>query len=158
LNEDSGHEYQRIEVPMNWHDARECCELLGGHLATVESNAENDFLYKHFAQDHVCWLGGSDAQRDGDWKWSTGEPWKYQNWFEGEPNNAHEAENYLLFGSTSPVLVDGVRYNFNFGSKWCDFADTGIYHGVAIVHPVCEWDERDSKSRDLSQGAGITQP
>jgi hypothetical protein len=136
---------------MNWHNACECCELLGGHLATVESNAENDFLYNHFAKDHVCWLGASDAKQDGKWNWVTGELWQYHNWFDGEPNNIRGSESFLVFGSMPPVLVDRVPYTFNFGSKWCDFIASGVYHGVAIAHPVCEWDLPDSKQRDVVQ-------
>ena len=42
---------------------------------------------------NVKHLGGI---RDGDtWRWITGEPWSYINWYPGEPNNLNGIEIYL---------------------------------------------------------------
>jgi tetratricopeptide (TPR) repeat protein len=157
-NPDTGHGYQRIDVPMSWHDARECCALLGGHLATATSSQENDFLFKYFAQDHVCWLGATDELPEAHWSWVTGEPWQYANWADGEPNNVDGVEHYLILGTTYPVLDNGGTYYFSFGSKWADLNGGGIYHGASIAHPICEWDQRDPKQHDPAQGVGATRP
>ena len=32
--------------PLTWADARDRCEQLGGHLAVIESEAENQFVFE----------------------------------------------------------------------------------------------------------------
>ena len=41
------------------------------------------------------WLGGTDQEQEGEWRWVTGEKWKYSQWAGGEPNNYTGGENYL---------------------------------------------------------------
>jgi len=155
FNADTGHNYQRINVPMAWHDAQECCALLGGHLATVASDKENEFLYEHFGKDHVCWLGATDEQHEGQWTWVTGEPWQYVNWASSEPNNVDGAEHYAVFGSKWPSVA---IVFFDFGSKWADFNASGLFYGESIAHAICEWEEHDPRQRDPGQGIGVAQP
>lgn len=63
-----------------------------GYLATITSAAEQAFLNTLNVSGVTSWLGGSDAEQEGVWKWVTapeGEtPIVYTNWAPGEPNNA----------------------------------------------------------------------
>ena len=58
----TSHWYQRIDTNMSWHDAKSYAESLGGHLAIVTSQNENDFLWNNLAKDTgaFIWLGGTD--------------------------------------------------------------------------------------------------
>ena len=97
----NGHRYARIEVPLPFAEAAALCEERGGHLATVSDEGENAFLYEMFATDRLCWLGGSDAETEGEWRWITGEPFDYSNWSKGQPNGEKKdapREDYLNFG------------------------------------------------------------
>jgi tetratricopeptide (TPR) repeat protein/peroxiredoxin len=132
-NPRNGHFYKRLTRPMTWPEARDFCTRLGGHLATVTSREENDFLYQNFARDHVCWLGASDEAKEGDWQWVTGEPFVFTNWFRGEPNNDKGKEHFLVMG-TQP----GIRYNF--GASWNDHEVTGTLANGPAMYPICEWD------------------
>jgi thiol-disulfide isomerase/thioredoxin len=146
FNSETGHDYQRIDVPMTWHEAKKYCEQLGGHLATATTAEENAFIYSQFGRDHVCWLGATDEKEEGTWAWITDEPWDYENWYAGEPSNNHTdggAENYLVLGDMEPVMVDGNSYFYRFGAQWNDHVGTGDYHGTSIAYAVCEWDEHD---------------
>jgi hypothetical protein len=73
-----------------------------GHLATITSQAEQDFIVGHFGNAvRAKWLGGfqppgSIEPSDG-WQWITGEPFVYSNWRIGEPNNSGGNENRLEF-------------------------------------------------------------
>jgi hypothetical protein len=107
---------------------------LRGYLATVTSQAENDFI--KLKTTGVGWIGGSDSLKEGEWRWVTGPegmedgggghrfydtaggPYMgaYTNWNSGEPNNAGD-EDYAHI-----TLFPG---NSNNSYKWNDLADTG---------------------------------
>jgi hypothetical protein len=106
-------------------------------LATITSAEENDFVYKNFAADHVCWLGATDEAEEGKWTWVTGEPFAFQNWFPGNPG---DEEDCLVLGNSPDVVENGQRYFYRFGPQWNDHAAHGKYHGPAITYPLCEWD------------------
>ncbi|KJU84923.1 secreted protein containing C-type lectin domain protein [Candidatus Magnetobacterium bavaricum] len=98
VNPANNHTYQGINsVTMNWKDAKAHCETLGGYLATLTSKAENDFVYKNCITKgtNYYWLGGTDEEQEGDWKWITGETFSYTNWHTGEPNNLAGQQHYL---------------------------------------------------------------
>lgn len=91
----NGNYYARIAGPLPWDEAKVEAERLGGHLATITSAAENVFLTPLLTDGlyNVHHLGGWRVK--GTWRWITGEPWSYTNWYPGEPNNATGSEFFL---------------------------------------------------------------
>src|SRR5262245_47255435 len=87
-----GHCYRKIEKPRTWLDAREKCqELRGGFdLAALSTQPEFAELTMLFAGDY--WLGGSDLEVEGIFKWANGELWVYTYnlppWLATEPSMA----------------------------------------------------------------------
>ncbi len=96
--------YKIVSVPgdITWTRARNRAEKMGGHLAVITSKKELDLVFKlakanpdvwHSAWGHQFgpWLGGyqktGSREPNGGWTWVTGEPWKYEAWSPGEPNN-----------------------------------------------------------------------
>jgi hypothetical protein len=67
----------------------------GYHLATITSQAEQDFVQGLLGGVNVggeFWLGGFQDPLDtptasANWEWVTDEPWGYTNWSGGEPND-----------------------------------------------------------------------
>ena len=56
-----GHCYQLNSLNLlTWVDAERDCTNKGGHLASVHSKAENDFIHSLYST-HLFWLGGTDA-------------------------------------------------------------------------------------------------
>jgi len=111
----TGHYYQAISVPggISWTDAQADAAARGGYLATITSDAENEFVfalvdgvsYWHQLPDpnnHGPWLGGFRYEVDGDFFWVTGEEFSYTAWFAGEPTGGYwlgQPENYLQYSS-----------------------------------------------------------
>jgi uncharacterized repeat protein (TIGR01451 family) len=108
LNPANGHYYLAVAGSINWYNAQTAAEArsyLGarGHLATITSLAEKDFLNANMPQaGYGYWLGGfqppgSPEPRD-NWQWVTGEPWTYTNWSGGEPNNLGDEDGLVTWG------------------------------------------------------------
>ena len=97
------HLYKRIDTWMVWNDAEVYAESLGGHLATVTSLPENDFIWNAFAQNGELYatLGGfqppGTPEPDVGWQWVTGEAWEYTNWGLTQPDDAWGGQDYLTF-------------------------------------------------------------
>jgi hypothetical protein len=87
---------------ITWEEARASADVLadeGGHLVTLTSAAENDFVFDALASNPAAWGGAfgpwiglvqdpTGAEPDGAWKWVTGEEATFFNWEESEPNNS----------------------------------------------------------------------
>lgn len=108
-NADNGHYYQRFMNAnlVGWDEAKTYAESLGGYLATITTSAEQVLIQSNFnnytpftytsgftyAQ---LYLGATDRETEGVWKWVTGETWSFSNWAPGEPNNAYGGnQDYL---------------------------------------------------------------
>ena len=113
-----GHTFKLFSVSKTWEEAEEFCEELGGHLPTSTSAEKNAFLTT-LANGKRIWLGLTDKDEEGTWKWVTGEELNYTNWQNGEPNNAGGIEDY------------GELYASGY---WNDMSPT------ATRTFICEWD------------------
>ena len=93
-----GHYYSiyTFDGEYSWNSAKTFCEKLGGHLATITSAEENDAVIELMTEigNDVAWIGASDADEEGNWKWINGEAFLYSNWAAGEPNNATGDQDY----------------------------------------------------------------
>lgn len=108
----TNHTYQAISGEFTWHQAKVDAESRGGHLATINSQAEFDYVASlGVLPPSGYWLGATDAASEGVWVWVTGEPVEFSRWIAGEPNNAQGVENYLIGEGSF------------FGHHWKDVAD-----------------------------------
>ncbi len=94
----NGHIYAVFNEAYSWKEAKALCESMGGHLATITSKEENDFV-KTLLDKNFYYIGATDEQTEGTWKWVTGEEFSYTNWETGQPDNAGGSENFLMMYS-----------------------------------------------------------
>lgn len=71
-----GHHYLFVPRLLTWQEARIFCEEAGGHLVTLTSEEENDFVASLFPRGSWCWMGL--YTRNGRHEWVTGEPFDFQ--------------------------------------------------------------------------------
>ncbi len=90
----NGHIYAFYETYRSWTTAKDMCEQLGGHLATITSAEEQAFLQNH-AEGKGYWIGATDEKEEGQWEWVTGEAWNYTAWANNQPDNAVSNEHYV---------------------------------------------------------------
>lgn len=83
----NGHRYEVLPPTdrLTWTEAQSRAQSRGGYLATITSQAENNFVTSLLPLNYFNWIGGT--QPDGiTWEWGTGEAWSYTNWSPGNPN------------------------------------------------------------------------
>lgn len=119
-----GRFYKIEESTVPWSGAKAACESKGGHLATITSQDEQEFIQSLNADNLRLWIGGhQDA--DGNWCWITGEPWDYTHWGDGEPNNSSN----VVAGESCVAL---------WPETWNDLADENVYEQEGYIF---EWEE-----------------
>ena len=108
-------------IGITWTTAQTAAEAstyygLKGYLATILSADEAQLIGEQASG--TGWIGGSDAETEGIWKWVTGPEagtvMNYTFWNSGEPNNLGE-EDYAHI--TQPGI--GIR------GSWNDLSNTG---------------------------------
>ena len=74
-------------ISADWDTVRNDCLAMGGDLADVLDNNENQLLEQTAGLE--LWLGGSDPAGQMNYTWArTGAPFSYTSWAAGEPNMA----------------------------------------------------------------------
>ena len=73
LGEFEGHGYYMSDAASTWHDAKDFAEAAGGHLVTMNSKNENDFVQLHLGNEMV-FIGYNDEATEGQATWANGEP------------------------------------------------------------------------------------
>ncbi|MDZ4289293.1 MAG: SUMF1/EgtB/PvdO family nonheme iron enzyme, partial [Prosthecobacter sp.] len=147
----AGHRYQFIAGTIDWDQAKAKAAAMGGHLATVTSKEEMAWIHQAFAS-HLAvstpkiWLGGSTAAADQPWQWVTGEPFKFTDWAEGEPNYTTAA------GPIAGPYAAAITRNPG-GLRWTESPkDSGRATGFIV-----EWDEmRDIAYLPLDKPAPVS--
>ena len=96
----SGKTYHLL-AQASWADSEAEAVSLGGHLATINSAAENSFVFNTFgptadavANRTSLWIGLNDVAIEGTFVWSSGEPVTFTNWAGGQPQGNHSDEDY----------------------------------------------------------------
>jgi hypothetical protein len=117
-----GHKYKVYDQDVSWHEAKKHCEKLGGHLATVASKEEHEFIMD-LADGQYVYLGATDEKEEGKWVWVDGTKWEFTAWLGGQPNNSFGSEHYLS----------------TYEGGWNDAAVAGDEDWMPTGY-VCEWD------------------
>ena len=93
----------------SWTDSEAEAVSLGGHLATVNSQAEEDFIRQIIVAsvNNEVWLGLNNYRDNNVWEWTSGQTVTYLNWNPGEPN----------FVATDHVVQSGLGWNNTFDNE-----------------------------------------
>ncbi|HMF41844.1 MAG TPA: C-type lectin domain-containing protein, partial [Polyangia bacterium] len=94
-NDTRVHCYWTHSNSQTWSQSQQACMLQQGHLVTILSPEENDFVVSvaQFSSAFSdTWIGatddktGSDRSGPGTYRWVTNETWSYSNWQQGQPD------------------------------------------------------------------------
>ena len=81
-----------------WIQAEDFCLNEGGHLAAIPTEAVNTFVWEEMDArgENYFWIGGSDLEEEGIWRWTDCTPWEFTFWYTGEPNNHGNKDQHCL--------------------------------------------------------------
>jgi hypothetical protein len=167
LNPQTGHYYELVlAADIGWFAARHGAAQLSfgglpGHLVTITSAGENDFLYATFATgstDALAWTGGWEPNDDGVWRWavapeagaqyasgsSPDPPGSYVNWVGAEPNDFAADEDFMSY------LIGGFS---GFEGGWADSPEVST-GSDPIVGYLVEYEPASSSGVILDPGTG----
>ncbi|HMP30914.1 MAG TPA: HYR domain-containing protein, partial [Saprospiraceae bacterium] len=104
----NGSAYYQSQSLLNWEDARINAIANGGHLVTISSVGENQFIFENLdSESQNLWIGLNDIAEEGNFTWANGQPLTYTNWNDNEPNN--------FLGNENAVVLETVN-----GGQWND--------------------------------------
>ena len=147
-NPANGHLYGLTTTRENWTAAEAEAVRLGGHLASITSQAEQDFLVTNFVDDpnpqRPYWIGMWDTNlsmghdvSSRSFQWTDGESVSYTNWAwngaDFEPNNHTLNEWYCAFNFHYGVGQSNIKGTWN---DTTDIASVlGPYYGIVEIVP-----------------------
>jgi hypothetical protein len=118
----NGHFYGITQETMSWQEGENLAVLHGGHLASVSSAAENEFIFS--TSGLSVWIGLNDLASEGNFVWTSGEAVTYTNWRAGEPNG----------GTNENVTI--IRHE---EGQWNDSHDPFFHAAIELnISPVPE--------------------
>jgi hypothetical protein len=128
-NSANGHTYYLLSSS-GWIEAEGLAQTMGGHLATVRNQAENDWIIDTFesfsGQHRDLWIGLNDAANEGVQVWASGE---ISTWrpFGSQDNTPVGDEDYVHI----------IRLDVDPNRIWNDFPEAGARpcYGVVEVIP-----------------------
>ncbi|KAK2865587.1 hypothetical protein Q7C36_001643 [Tachysurus vachellii] len=88
----NSHVYYISTQKKNWDNSRRDCKRRGADLVIINSKEEQVFIATHLKSNRA-WIGLSDTDTEGVWKWVDGSPLTTAYWDEGEPNNDKDHED-----------------------------------------------------------------
>ncbi len=97
---DRGQAYMVCATPVSWDEAAQACQAQGQRLVQIDDAEENAWLVEKLSGLDYAWIGGTDAEQEGIWKWPDGDVFfengvsvGYSSWAANEPNNANGIEH-----------------------------------------------------------------
>ncbi|XP_051978289.1 neurocan core protein-like [Xyrauchen texanus] len=80
-----GHCYRYFTRRHTWEDAEKDCREHSGHLASIHSTQEQDFI--NGMSHENTWIGLNDRMVEDDFQWTDNMDLQYENWRENQPDN-----------------------------------------------------------------------
>lgn len=125
---------------LTWEAAENKCQQIGGHLISIDDNAEQAFiagLLRFEAADGSVWIGANCREEGAGYQWTDGEPFVYYNWFPDEPD-------HVIDGDEDCVAM------FISNAKWTD-RPCGQLHPGICEKSITGTSDSETKSNEIQK-------
>lgn len=155
LNPLNGHFYKFVaDEDIYWQDAQAAAEAttfrgMTGHLVTITEAGENDFVTSKIEDASDVWIGASDEETEGRWKWMGG-PEEGQVFWEHSCLTSPPCGGLSGTDSYSPGTPAVVTYD-----AWAAGVEpNNAYGSDGEDHAVTNWDGVPGEWNDLYKQFG----
>ncbi|XP_053335446.1 C-type lectin domain family 4 member E-like [Clarias gariepinus] len=100
-----------------WTDNQQDCWNKGADLVIINSKEEQEFIFK-IKISKAAWIGPSDREREGEWKWVDDTPLTARFWGYTEPNSNEADEDCVLESYFSGSLLNWADYPCSSRFTW----------------------------------------
>lgn len=98
---------------ITWTAGEAFARTLGGHLATVNDLAEQQFIFSTWGSFqvvgqlpvHALWIGLTDQASEGTFQWISGDAAPFRHWRAGEPNDTGNEDFVYIWSTTEPQVA-----------------------------------------------------
>ncbi|KAL7855919.1 hypothetical protein AOLI_G00195230 [Acnodon oligacanthus] len=104
-----------ISTEKSWGESRWDCRERGADLAIINSREEQEFIVKSLGKG---WVGLTDTETEGTWRWVDGSALNVGFWKSGEPNSKAGDEDCVLTGDGSDRFFNWADYPCNDQFFW----------------------------------------
>ncbi|XP_062373461.1 low affinity immunoglobulin epsilon Fc receptor-like [Sardina pilchardus] len=116
---------------LNWTASRDRCVSDGGRLVIIDSWEEQIYISRKLS-NHTkdeFWIGLTDSEKEGHWKWVDNTDLNLMFWHKGQPNNQPSGVGNKTYTSEDCGIVRHVQQDeHNWFDKYCG----------SVVNRICE--------------------
>lgn len=114
----NGYRYELFDYCVDWQTAKRICEKKGGTLADITNAEQQELIWNLTQQGNKAeyWIGLTDINDGGVWKWVTGKDSSYNNWKPGTPDYDLGVESYGLIKKDDGTWNDLKGYAYAYHS------------------------------------------
>ncbi|MEM6891448.1 MAG: peptidoglycan-binding protein [Pseudomonadota bacterium] len=134
--EDSLYIAVQVRALRSWNEIAKISDQLNGHIVSITSPEENQFVFEMISEDPAFWHPGDlkltwigpaiglhqkDGAREPDqgWVWQSGEDVEYSNWLASQPNDWNNEEHIAVFMNIPGAISEGSPPKVS--DQWGDF-------------------------------------
>ncbi|XP_051540892.1 C-type lectin domain family 4 member M-like isoform X2 [Myxocyprinus asiaticus] len=88
----------------SWNESRRYCIEKGADLMIINNTKKQDFLKENSGKENV-WIGLTDSEKEGTWKWVNGKTLNSGFWRFGQPDG-QRTENCALITSSELIAIN----------------------------------------------------
>ncbi|XP_035532219.1 C-type lectin domain family 4 member E-like [Morone saxatilis] len=100
----------------SWEEGRRDCRDRGADLVIIDSSEEQEFLTKNIRKD--TWIGLTDRDNEGTWKWTDETPLTLAYWVRGQPDSGGGDPQWGE--EDCAILIAGKETEENWNDRRCD--------------------------------------
>lgn len=114
------HHYALVDGTATWHTAKTMCEEMGGHLVSLETKLEQDFVLGACRKaNKPYWIGVSNETDVMQWAWVTGQAAVVEpSWKLDDPNPQHFSVGICYWPESSSFNDHNLGAHIGFVCEW----------------------------------------